>query len=132
KPEIALSLVNMAELCHKTGKLAQACQLYKEGLAIFREMGDKINIAGVLETFAYLVMDGEEFEAAAFILGAAQMIRDKAGAPRTPRESRDYDMRIAIMAEKLDRSKFDSAWEKGQCTEIEQAVDYVLALDFQP
>jgi hypothetical protein len=66
-------------------------------------------------------------ERAARLLGAAEALRELAGAPMLVWEREEYDMELAVLKQELDAGALHKAWAAGKVMDIDQAVDYALA-----
>jgi hypothetical protein len=114
-------------LAYRQGDYAAARSLHEEGLAIFRELGDKGGIAQSLESLAGLAaVWGRGLERAARLWGAAAALREAIGAPLPPSEREKYEREVGAARAALGEEAFASAWAEGEAMTLEQAIAYAL------
>ena len=87
-PSIAGSLNNLGNVAYVQDDYASARSLYEESLAIKRELGDKLGVAGCLEDLARPVAQGREWERATRLWGAAAALREAISIPQEPQRHR--------------------------------------------
>ena len=108
------------------GQYEDAVRLYREGMAMFQELGDTFHIAACLTRMASVAAVTGEPESGAAMAGAAEAIREKLGAALPAYERAYYEPAVGAMEALLGEEKFREAWEKGREMSVEQAVDYGL------
>jgi Tetratricopeptide repeat len=89
---------------------AEAQRLYAESLAIFRETGDRHNLAWALEGEAGLLAAMGQPAPAARLLGAAAALRMAARLPVPPVERERVATTVAAVRGCLGESDFPAAW----------------------
>jgi predicted ATPase/class 3 adenylate cyclase len=109
------------------GDHAEAAVLFKEALAYFREVGDQVNIAEVLEGFAGVAGAQGEGERAARLYAAAETLRQTIGAPLLPGDRPRYERQLAAARSLVAEEVWEAAWEEGRAMTLEEAVSYALA-----
>ena len=98
-----------------------------ESLTIHRELGDRLEVAYSLEIVARLAASEGIANHAARIWGAAERIREEAGAPRPPSELPEYRQHVADARATLGSdASFDAAWTEGRAMTMEQAVELAM------
>jgi predicted ATPase len=122
KPLIATNLVNLGELMHRQGDLARSKALYVEGLRLLDEMGDPLSVAMVMEALACLYADEEEPERTAALFGAAEVVREKLGAPVAPREVERYAHFAALAQAQMGPDLYEQHRAQGRCLSPEDAL----------
>jgi predicted ATPase len=123
-----IALYNMSVLAQAEGDDEGAAALYKEGLVFSRDAGDRANVAYCMEGLASLAAKRGGADRAARLLGAAQRLREGAGAAvYTYRPDRSLrEQTLATVRQRLTESGFEEAWACGRAMEVERAVEYAL------
>jgi len=122
-------LIMKSELGHiarHTGDLAQARLIYQETILGWQKMGNRAATAHQLECFGYLAIAGEEPQRAARLFGAGEALREKAQTPMIDKEQVEYNQAVAQLRSMLDAAEFDTLWEAGRATSMEQAINFAL------
>ena len=65
-------------------------------------------------------------ERAARLFGAAEALREAAGAPMPPIERGDYEREVTDVLDALGEDTFTAAWAAGRAMPLEQAIAYAL------
>lgn len=60
------------------------------------------------------------------LLGAAEVLREKAKSPMTDNERAEYDKSMTQLRAMLAETKFNVLWEKGRTMTMEQAIKLAL------
>lgn len=123
-----IALYNMSVLAQAEGDDEGAAALYKEGLVFSRDAGDRANVAYCMEGLASLAAKRGGADRAARLLGAAQRLREGAGAAvYTYRPDRSLrEQTLAAVRQRLTERGFEEAWARGRAMEVERAVEYAL------
>jgi predicted ATPase/DNA-binding SARP family transcriptional activator/Tfp pilus assembly protein PilF len=137
RPGTAAVLNNLGTLAIHRGDYASARTFCEQSLAIKREIGDRRGIAYGLEAYAILFAA----EAAAFtgraetglggrrvarLCGAAQALRDELGAPLSPIERQELDLKVASARAKLGERAWAEQYTDGKSMSLEQVVACAL------
>ncbi|MHB8458894.1 MAG: ATP-binding protein [Candidatus Limnocylindrales bacterium] len=125
-------LMSQSELAHvarRTGSLDESEAIYRETIIAWRQMGNRGAIAHQLESFAFLALARGERLRAAHLFGAAESLREAAGASMLPVEREEYESAVARMRLDADGPALDWAWAEGRQMGAEAAVEYAVALD---
>jgi ATP/maltotriose-dependent transcriptional regulator MalT len=126
---IANTLSNLGDVMLALGDSAGAEDLYRQALHIRRRLGSVLGVAECLEGFAKVFAD-RQARRAARLLGAAESLREVAGAPLpTPEQSRYADLTARVRGQ-LREDMFASAWAQGRAASMEEAI--ALALRSEP
>ena len=122
-------LVAQTELAHvarRSGALDESEPIYRETIRAWQHMGNRGAIANLLECFAFLALArGERFRVAR-LLGAAESLREAAGADMAPVEREEYEAAVAQMRLDADRPPLDAAWAEGRQLGPEAAVEFAV------
>jgi tetratricopeptide (TPR) repeat protein len=125
---IAGSLNDLGDVVCKQGDYPAAGALYEESLAINRELGDRSGIPYSLEGLAAVVASLRDWPRAARIWGATERLRAEIGAPLPPNQRSGYDRCVAAARiASGDDVAFDSAWQEGRGSTLDQAIGLALA-----
>ena len=122
-----IALYNMSVLAQAEGDDG-AVTLYKEGLVFSRDAGDRANVAYCMEGLASLAAKRGAADRAARLLGAAQRLREGAGAAvYTYRQDRSLrEQTLAAVRQRLTEEGFERALARGRAMEAGRAVEYAL------
>jgi predicted ATPase/DNA-binding SARP family transcriptional activator len=104
----------------RRGEPGLAGRLLYQSFEIHRELGDQWRLASVLEALAAtstLVGDGRR---AALLIGAAQVVREKTGAPVPRCEIGDYEATLAKAKDLLGPEAFEKALEEGKAMKLDK------------
>ena len=126
-----IALYNLSVMAQAEGDDDGAVTLYKEGLVFSRDAGDRANVAYCMEGLASLSLKRGAAHRAARLLGAAQRLREGAGAAvytyRPDRPLQEHT--VATARQRLTESGFEEAWARGHAMDAERAVEYALEED---
>jgi non-specific serine/threonine protein kinase len=126
---IANTLANLGDVMLALGDSAGAEDLYRQALHIRRRLGSVLGVAECLEGFAKVFAE-RHARRAARLLGAAESLREVAGAPLpTPEQTRYADLTARVRGQ-LREDMFASAWAQGRAASMEEAI--ALALRSEP
>ncbi len=95
----------------------------------FREWehsGNRGAIANQLEAFGFIAVERGETDRAARLLGAAETLRELAGAAMLSYERAEYDAFVARLRASLAPAAFESAWAAGRTMSVGDAVAFAL------
>jgi predicted ATPase len=122
---IATSLI--AHAWRQSGELDLAEAAYRESLAEFYWQGHSPAVAHELECLAFIARKRDALERAAYLLGAAEAIREKIQVPMLPDEQVEYDLELVALRQELDDDAFQKVWIAGRVVDTDQAVEYALS-----
>ena len=123
------ALVARSDLAHAVrvgGEIAEAEALYRETLRGWSYFGQRGAIANQLECFGYLALREGEYARAATLLGAAEVIREAAKAPRLPHEVAEYEAAVAALGIATEPGSLEAAWSAGRSMTIDEATALAL------
>jgi len=119
----------LAHVARRGGSLDESNATYRETIRVWRQMGNRGAIAHQLESFAFLALASVERPRAARLFGAAESLREAAGASMLPVERQEYEAAVAQMRLDADDSALDAAWAEGRQMGPEAAIEFALAQD---
>ena len=109
----ALSLHHLGCLARVRGNEERAASLHTDALTRQVRVPDAAGIASSLESLAGLSVAVGRGIQAARLFGAAQAIRDGAGAPRPPDEEATYGADVAALCTTMGAADREKAWTEG-------------------
>jgi tetratricopeptide (TPR) repeat protein len=119
-----------SELAHalrRDGRLEEAELEYRQTIRGWQESGNRGAVANQLECFGFIALARGDGTRAARLLGAAEAIREAAGAPMTAFEREEYDTAVERSRARLDASAVESAWTAGRLMTVDAAVAFALS-----
>src|SRR5262249_27791186 len=122
----AFTLGNLGNMARKQGDYAAARPLYNQSLALKRQMGDISGTPSALETLAEITARQGQPERAARLLGAAEGLREAAGAPLPPYEQAPFDKLIQELRAALGEERLMAARQAGRSLSWEEAIEYAM------
>ncbi len=125
---VATSLSNLAGLLVQQKEYGRALTLYQEALQIRQELQDERGIAVTLEGCADIEERAGNLESAVRLLGAAEALRERIGAPLPSREQGKHDHATVAARMNLGSDVFKTALEAGRAMALDRVVAYVLGL----
>jgi non-specific serine/threonine protein kinase len=109
------------------GEFRDARSLYKEAIAVRRELGDRLGLARALEGAAALAAAEADSLVAARTWGAAERLREEIGSPISPNERPRHEGHVAsARAAAGDQCAFDRAWGQGRDMPINETIDLAV------
>jgi predicted ATPase/class 3 adenylate cyclase len=123
-------LVIESELAHamrRAGATDEAETWYRRTIREWQRGGNRGAIAHQLESFAALAMAREHGIRAARLFGAAEALREAAGAPMTDPEHREYEEQLRRLRGSLDPAALADAWAGGRLMTADEAVALALS-----
>lgn len=114
---IAWSLLELGRASRAELGEDQAGARVEVALALFQHLDSQDGIVACLEELAYQAQETATPDAivrAMHLLGAAEALRERLGAPRPPVEAPAYERLIAMLNERLSASAFAEAWQEGR------------------
>ncbi len=94
-----------------------------------RELGRQWEIAACLEGLAEVAAGQDRPRRAARLWGAAEVIRERLGAPLPPAGRSRFAASVARARATLGDGAFEAAWAEGRALPLDQAVASALAAD---
>jgi hypothetical protein len=122
-----MELVCLSELAHllrRDGMLDEAEAMYRETIHRWQHGGNRGAIANQLECFGYLALVRGAPVRAAALLGAAEVLRERAEASMTPQERPEYEAEVARLRSELDEAALAAAWAEGRSMSSDEAVAF--------
>jgi predicted ATPase/class 3 adenylate cyclase len=124
---VATDLLNLGVVALDEREYEKARSLLLESLILFQKVEDTHGMADCLENLMGVEGSGEgSAERAPVLAGAAEVLREEAGAPLSPQEMARYERYLAAARAKLDDESWQRGWKDGQSMTTEEVVGYVL------
>jgi predicted ATPase/class 3 adenylate cyclase len=125
-----LILSARSELGHalrRAGRFDEAAALYRDVLGGWIRFGNRGAVANMLEQSAFLAVDRGDPSRAATLLGAAEAIREAAGAIMGLDEAFEYQAFVARLRAEAPDVPVEAAWQAGRALTYQQAVELMTA-----
>jgi len=116
----------LAHLDRLAGDFPAAQAGYARAILDWKDLGNRGAIANQLESFAFIARAQAHLERAARLLGAAQALREVAGAPMLEYERLEYEREVMALRAAWEPARLDEAWAAGQALTLDQAVAEAL------
>ncbi len=128
---VAWSLHELAILGrHRRRSAREQEMMLHDALIVHQQLGDRWRMASVLEEIAGSVLARDDPPLAVALLGSADALRQRIGAPIPPAEATDRDDALARLHRRLKETAFDAAWAQGRAQDLDQAIqDAVGAIE---
>ncbi len=131
---IVSSLHHLGEIHLAKGDFVRAHKRFVEALGLAADLNERRSIARCFEGMARLAIrqaasvgtPQELARRASRLLGAADVIRQTTGMPRTPIEEAYHTQSIADLGSMLDDATFRAAWTFGRSITLQQSLAYAL------
>jgi DNA-binding CsgD family transcriptional regulator len=117
-------LLGLAAVARQQGQDAEAGALVDQGFPIALKYSDRALLGMFMDLYAGLAGAVGQHERAICLEGAADALREAAGAPHSPAWQRMLDQWVRVSHEALSRDAASAAWATGRA----MALDDVLAL----
>ena len=118
----------LGHVLRRSGRIDEAEAEYRQTLRGWQRSGNRGAVANQLESFAYVAMARGYDLRAARLLGAAEALREVAGAAMSSFERDEYDSAVVRLRGELDRGSLDSAWTEGGGMTVDAAVAFALTI----
>jgi hypothetical protein len=123
---VALVLNDLADVAEARGDHEAARALNEQGLALWRELGDRWGLAYVLEGFAALAIGQSQHERGVCLLAAARRLRRAIGMPGAPARQAKLQRLLEAAREGLDEAVYREANARGEALSLEAAIAAAL------
>jgi predicted ATPase/class 3 adenylate cyclase/DNA-binding XRE family transcriptional regulator len=124
------ALRGLAEVARRQGDLAGADMLGHEHVLVEWRLGAPEYLAGGLEglarTAAAAAKEGARAERVARLLGAAAALRERVGAPQSPRRQAGIESEVAEARAALGEAGWAAAFAAGRALSLEEAIAEAL------
>ena len=127
KDEIPSLLHNLGYVANHCGEYPRALELFKGGLEMHAETGNQAGIAECLAGIGAVLTCQGKAERGARLFGAAEILRERAGAVLWPANRMEYERSLALLRNSLDGSALAAAWAAGGAMPTEQVITEALS-----
>jgi predicted ATPase/DNA-binding CsgD family transcriptional regulator len=120
----------LGEVLQRQGKLEQAGRHYAESLVLAREVGDKTQMALLLQHLATIAQTQTQVQRAVRLSSVAAALRTVASGNvlHTLVDPAEQERGLARLHTLLGEEVFATLWAEGQAMGLEQAIEYALAV----
>jgi predicted ATPase/DNA-binding SARP family transcriptional activator len=120
---VVASLHGLAVAVLRQGDRERAANALRDGLRLAFEVGENFWLAENLEGLAAVAEYSNQPTRAARLLGAADAMRRRIGAPLQQAEQSDYESLLHVLRAKLGDDALNDAWDGGQQLTVKQFVE---------
>jgi non-specific serine/threonine protein kinase len=120
------SLANLGHSALKLGDLLKSTAFFTESLELRQALASTLGIAECLEGFAALANAAGRPRRAARLYGAAEALREIAGAPRADPDRSEQERLVAGVRRRLGEQSFAGEWAAGRTINPEDAARLAL------
>jgi hypothetical protein len=117
---------DLAHALRHGGRLDEAEAMYRETIVAWSHIGHRGAVANRIESFAFLALDRGQPERAARLLGAAEAIREVAGAPMAFDEEPVMTRAVERLRTMAPADEIEAAWQAGRTLAYADAVTLAL------
>jgi ATP/maltotriose-dependent transcriptional regulator MalT len=125
--DIAYALRGLGNVARVQGQYERAHTFLRESLTLLKPIQDRRCIPLTLEGLACITVGVGWADRAARLLGAAQTMQARTGAPSPPSGAADYRRTVADARQLLGPEQFNRAWAEGAAMSLDVAVELALA-----
>jgi predicted ATPase/DNA-binding CsgD family transcriptional regulator len=122
----------MSQASWRRGENQRAKVLAQEGASCSHALDDRLGLALVLETLAWMAAEEADCERAATLLGAAQHIRQGNILPLPEPYRPQHARSITLAADGLGQAAFDAAFGRGQAMTVDDGVAFAIEAKLSP
>ena len=125
----AVENIGLSELAHvdrQAGDFAAARAGYARAILVWKDLGNRGAVANLLECFGFIASAEAQPERGARLLGAAEALRELAGAPMLGYERAGHEREVAALRTALEPARLNEAWTAGRLLTLDQAVAFAL------
>jgi non-specific serine/threonine protein kinase len=116
----------LSQATWQRGERQRAEALAREGTSCSKALDDRVGLAVLLETLAWMAAERAAYERTATLLGCAEHTREVSAyivsEPHRPQHARS----VALATEGLGQTAFDAAFERGRAMTIDEGVAYAV------
>jgi hypothetical protein len=123
----ATSLGALAEYAINDDRLTEALPMLKESTRIYRDLGERHEVAVNLCRFARAAAAAGKVDRAARILSGAETLREEIGVRWSYWVVEMNDVTLGDIHARLDEAAFTDSWEQGRRLTVEEAVALALS-----
>ncbi|MFN2134499.1 MAG: ATP-binding protein [Candidatus Promineifilaceae bacterium] len=129
RPFEAVTESEMGHLRRYRGDDDGAAAIYRHTIRTWQDLGSSAAVANQLEVFGFIAIHREQYERAAVLLGAAEVLREQIRIEMLPSEQKEYGVELATLRREFSAAKLQHAWQTGRGLTMDAAVDFALAAD---
>src|SRR5262249_47553832 len=112
----------LADVLRLQREYLPAAAMYQEAIQGWRAYGQQGGISRCLECLAFIAIANEYGTQAARWLGAAEALRETAGARMIPRGQAEYAREVAALRAGMRKEDLDRSWADGRRLTVAEAI----------
>jgi predicted ATPase/class 3 adenylate cyclase len=121
---LAIILFSLALVEIKLDEFDDANAHLIESVNVIRGLADLLGIANLLEALANLSCRTSRYSRAVVMWGAAEVLREKTGAPMVATDRPQHEAQVEEAKMNLSLDLFAAEWAKGRALSLDEAVDF--------
>jgi predicted ATPase/DNA-binding CsgD family transcriptional regulator len=125
---LSTALHNRSFISQREGHHQEAIALLRRSLMLCQALGNRSDMAMIMQTLAGSLGESGLAEPAARLLGAAEMALERMGAIQDPLDRSDFEHNTATVRKQLEDAVFMEALASGRRMSMEKAVGLALEL----
>ena len=119
---VAYALQHLGAVLGRRGEFRAAAERFQQSLAVWQELGDTWYLASCLGGVAAVAAACREWEKAAKLLGAAEVLRETSGGTLRPRERTLHEETVAAVSAALHDRDFAAALADGRAMALADVI----------
>ncbi len=100
--------------------------MYRETIRSWQHLGSRGAIANQLEGFGFLAVARGDASRAARLLGAAESLRERAGAVMLGPERVEYERYLGQLRGALEDAQLERDWSTARALSMEEAIAFAI------
>jgi hypothetical protein len=118
----AWSLFNLADIAVDRHDHSAARMGYLEALVLFEKEGNRTAMTHCLEGLAGVAAGENQERRAAWLFGAAEVLREALAVRHKPADRRAYDLQVTRLRAAMGKADFVQAWTRGRCAPLAEVL----------
>ncbi|MDQ6675227.1 MAG: helix-turn-helix domain-containing protein [Chloroflexota bacterium] len=119
------ALATLGDLAWRQGDASGAISLWQRSLVIRSQLADRRGLSGSFERLAWGLAASDQFQAAAWLFGAAEAQHNVLGVGLHHDEQIDHAHQVTVVRQHLG-ADFTAAWSDGRAASLDEATNHAL------
>jgi tetratricopeptide (TPR) repeat protein len=125
---IGYALCGLGDVYYRQGEYRRAISALRDGLSRHHQARYKLGAAEALETLALAMCAMGKWTRGVRLLGAAAMLRERAGAPQSPNRHPQSEGIASQARAEIGEEAYATAWQVGAAMSLDEAATYASEL----